>query len=284
MARPTWKGSISFGLVDIPVALYPAEERNELSFRQLDKNDLSPIGYKRINKETGDEVAWDDIVKGYEYEPDQYVVLGPGDFQRANVEASKTIEIQDFVPAADIDPLYFETPYYVEPQRKNSKGYALLREALKRSEKVGIAQFVLRTRQYLAALAPRGRLLVLTLLRYAQELRSDKAIEAPPADAKQSKLTERELDMAEQLVDGMSARWDPKRYHDSWADDLRAVIQKKIRSGKTHVITEATEADDRPKAEVHDLTSLLQRSLRGGRKKTPKAKRHLRSVKKKRAA
>ena len=292
MARPTWKGSITFGLVDIPVALYPAEERNDLSFTQLDRRDLAPVGYKRVNKSSGEEVPWGDIVKGYEYEPEQYVILGPGDFQKANAEMSKTIEIQDFVPSDDIDPVYFETPYYVEPVRKDSKGYALLREALKRTGKIGIAQFVLRTRQYLAALVPRGRILVLNLLRYQQELRKDTGIEAPPADIKKAKVSERELEMATQLVEGMTSDWDPERYHDTWADDLHAVIQKKIKSGKVHEITEPDDEDDaKPKAEIHDLTRLLQRSIdQGGKarkspakaapkKKTPAKKRHLHAVK-----
>jgi DNA end-binding protein Ku len=274
MARPTWKGSISFGLVDIPVALYSAEERNDLSFHQLDKRDLKPVGYKRVNKETGEEVAWGDIVKGYEYAPDEYVILGEADFKKANPEASKIIEIQDFVDASSVDPLYFETPYYIEPIRKDSKGYTLLREALEKTKKIGIAQFVLRTRQYLAAVMPKGKLLVLMLLRYAQELRAADNLEIPAEHPRKHAPSEREIEMATKLVEGMSAEWDPDRYRDTYADDLHDVIEKKIKAGKTHVIEEPEDEEEpAPKAEVYDLTKLLERSLKEGHtsKKKPAA-------------
>jgi DNA end-binding protein Ku len=285
MARPTWKGSITFGLVDIPVALYPAEQRNDLSFSQLDKRDWSPIGYKRINKNTGEEVAWADIVKGYEYKPDEYVVLGEADFKRANPEATKTIEILDFVEAKEIDPVYFETPYYVEPIRKDSKGYALLREALERTGRAGIAQFVLRTRQYLGAVVPRGKLLVLTILRFAQELRDPSKLEVPPENIKKAGLSERELEMATKLVEGMSNEWDPERYRDTYADDIHAMIKKKVRAGKTHVVEELEEEEEpKKRAEIYDLTKLLERSLSSGRKRATHAKAKKRAAPRKRKA
>ena len=280
MARPTWRGSITFGLVDIPVLLYPAEERDELAFHQLDRRDLKPVGYRRVNKETGDEVPWSEIVKGFEYAKEEYVILGDADFQKANPEQSKTIEIQDFVDADAVDPLYFKTPYYVEPQRKDSKGYALLREALERTHRIGIAQFVLRTRQYLAAVVPRGRALALLLLRYAQDVRSADKLELPALKGKRA-LSERELTMAQKLVEGMSSDWDPEKYRDTYADDLHRVIERKIRAGKTHVVEEAPdEEESAPKAEVYDLTKLLERSLAGTGKarKTTKPRRRQRKA------
>ena len=168
MARSVWKGSIAFGLVSIPVELYPAEERKEFKFSMLDKRDFSPVGYKRYSKETGKEVDWDNIVKGYEYEKDQYVVLSDEDFKRANVKASKTIDIEAFVPAADISPQYFESPYYLVPGERGEKVYALLRETLRSTGRAAVAQFVLRSTPILSRCGPRGRALsILFTLRYA---------------------------------------------------------------------------------------------------------------------
>ena len=174
-----WKGAITFGLVHVPVELYPAEERREFKFSMLDKRDFSPVGYKRYSKKTGKEVEWSDVVKGYEYEKDQYVVLSDEDFRRANVKASQTIEIETFVPAAEVPPQFYETPYYLVPTKSGEKVYALLRETLRSTGRVAIAQVVIRTTQHLALVAPSERLLMLITLRYPDELRDTKGLSLP---------------------------------------------------------------------------------------------------------
>jgi DNA end-binding protein Ku len=271
MARAIWKGSITFGLVEIPVGLVAAEESNDLAFHQIDKRTFARIGTKRINKETGEEVAWEDIVRGYEYEPDEYVVLTDEELARANTKATQTIEIEDFVDQDEIDPVYFEKPYYLEPIKKGSKAYALLRETLIRTGKVGIARVVLRTRQRIAALLVREGVLVLELLRYSYELRDAKkmGIEVPDAKSVKAELNDRELKMAERLVEGMSAPWEPDKYKDSYRDDVLAMVQRKIKAGHTHVIEEPAEEDEEraPRAEVVDLMPLLKKSVETRQKK-----------------
>ena len=185
MPRAIWKGAITFGLVHVPVELYPAEERREFKFSMLDKRDFSPVGYKRYSKKTGKEVEWSDVVKGYEYEKDQYVVLSDEDFRRANVKASQTIEIETFVPAAEVPPQFYETPYYLVPTKSGEKVYALLRETLRSTGRVAIAQVVIRTTQHLALVAPSGRLLMLITLRYPDELRDTKGLSLPAEGLKE---------------------------------------------------------------------------------------------------
>src|SRR6186713_990173 len=184
MARALWKGFISFGLVSIPVELFPAEQKKGLSFSMLDKRDLSPVGYKRYSKRTGAEVTMDDIVKGYEYEKDQYVVMSQDDFKLANVKASQTVDIKQFVPASDVALQYFETPYYLAPGKRGEKVYALLRETLRATGRIAIAQVVIRTTQHLAAVVVDGPALMMITLRYANELRDAEGIEFPPEDLK----------------------------------------------------------------------------------------------------
>jgi DNA end-binding protein Ku len=262
MPRVLWKGAISFGLVHVPVSLYPATRTDEVSFDMLDKRDFAPVGYRRYNKRTGEEVAWGEIVKGYEYEDGQYVVVSPEDFKQANVKATQTVEILSFVDAVSIDPYYFETPYYLEPGKRGEKGYALLREVLRRTKRVGIAQVVIRARQHLAALIPVDRLLILNTLRYPNELRPASELELP--EAGHAGISEKELKMAERLVEDMADAWDPKQYHDTYRDDLLARIKAKVKSGQTHVVTEEGEEAPEPRqtgAEVIDLVALLQRSL-----------------------
>jgi DNA end-binding protein Ku len=278
MARAFWKGTISFGLVNIPVSLQPAVQEHELSFTLLDRKDFSPVGNKRYNKNTGRDVPWDEVVRGYEHEEDEYVVLSDEELRRANVEASETIEIVQFVKTEEIDPLFFETPYYVAPIKKASKSYALLREALERSGRVGIARVVLRTRQRLAALLVRDRVLVLDLLRYAHEIKGADEIDAPAKTVKAAGLTEAEIKMAGQLVAGMAGPWEPSRYKDTYHDDVLALVRRKVRAGKTHTILEpeARSAKERRRSEVMDLMPLLKRSIaaragepRGGPKAKP---------------
>ena len=180
MARALWKGAITFGLVHVPVELYPAEERKEFKFSMLDKRDFSPVGYKRYSKKSGKEVDWQNVVKGYEYEKDQYVVLSDEDFKRANVRATQTIEIRAFVGADEIPAEYFETPYYLAPDKRGQKVYALLRETLKSTRRIAVAQVVIRTTPHLAAVMPNGRALMMVTLRYQDELRPMKDLDLPP--------------------------------------------------------------------------------------------------------
>lgn len=264
MPRPLWKGAISFGLVNIPVVLYSAENRNSFDLTMLDRRTMKPVGFKRYNKETGKEVAWDDIVKGYEYEKERYVVLTDGDFRRANVEATQTVDIVAFVNAEEVAPTYFETPYYLAPDKRGEKGYVLLRETLKATDKMAIATVVIRTRQYLAALIPNGEGIVLNTLRYKNELKSAKSLELPSGSLRASGVSPHEIEMAKKLVDEMTDRWKPEKYRDTYHDDLMKLIDKRIKAGKTEVITEATagEKEARPsKGNVIDLMALLKRSV-----------------------
>jgi DNA end-binding protein Ku len=262
MSRSIWKGAISFGLVHIPVVLYSAENRNSFDLTMLDRRNMKPVGFKRYNKETEKEVGWDDIVKGYEYEKERYVVLTDEDFKRANVEATQTIEIKAFVDADEVAPTYFETPYYLAPDKRGAKGYALLRETLKATNKIAIATVVIRTRQYLAALIPGDDVIVLNTLRYTNELRPAKDLKVPSGNLKASGVSPREIEMAKTLVDEMTEQWKPERYRDTYHDDLMKLIDKRIKAGKTEVITEANEDEEKPvRGEVIDLMALLKRSV-----------------------
>ena len=257
MPRELWKGAIRFGLVHIPVSLFPAEERQELGFTMLDRRDLSPVGYKRVNKNTGGEVPYDQIVKGYEWEDGQYVLVEKEDFKRANVEATQTVDIVGFVDADQVPNFFYESPYYLAPGKHGDKGYALLRETLMRSHKVAIANVVIRTRQHLAVVYPVDNLLVLNTLRYATEMRSPEDLDVPK-DLEAAKVQPRELDMAERLVDDMTLKkWDPTEYHDTYRDDLLKLIEQKAR-GK---LKAAPKAKPRREAEVIDFAALLEKSL-----------------------
>lgn len=264
MPRSLWRGSISFGLVNIPVVLYSAENRNSFDLTLLDRRDMKPVGFKRYNKESGKEVTWDQIVKGYEYDKSRYVVLTDEDFKRANVEATQTIDIVNFARAEDIAPTSFETPYYLAPDKHGEKGYALLRETLKKTGKAAIATVVIRTRQYIAALIPWSEMIVLNTLRYANELRPSRELDLPAKHAKSAHVTPREVDMAMKLVEEMSEPWKPERYKDTYHEDLMRLIQKRIKAGKTEVITAPgkDEEDEKPgRAKVVDLMALLRRSV-----------------------
>jgi len=271
MPRSLWKGAISFGLVNIPVILYSAENRNSFDLTMLDRRNMKPVGFKRYNKDTGKEVTWDQIVKGYEYEKERYVVLTDEDFRRANVEATQTVDIVNFVQAEEIAPTAFETPYYLAPDKRGEKGYALLRETLKKTGKVAIATVVIRTRQYIAALIPWNDVIVLNTLRYANELRPSKDLEIPTKSLKAAGVTSRELDMATKLVEEMSDAWKPGQYKDTYHDDLMRLINKRIKSGQTEVIASPSEEEEEKKpgkADVIDLMALLKRSVqRSGKPK-----------------
>jgi DNA end-binding protein Ku len=261
MPRELWKGAIQFGLVHIPVSLYPGEQREELSFTMLDRRDMAPVGYKRFNKNTGDEVPYEQIVKGYEWEEGSYVLLEKEDFKRANVEATQTVDIVGFVDRAQLPAYFFESPYFLAPGKHGDKGYALLRETLVRTGKVGVATVVIRTRQHLAAVYAVDKYLVLNTLRYATELRDPSELKVPD-DLKEAKVTPRELDMAERLVEDMEMTWDPTQFHDTYRDDLLKLIEEKAQ-GKTRA---APKAKAQKEAKVIDFAELLERSL-GSRKK-----------------
>ena len=264
MARAIWKGSISFGLVNIPIALYPATRREEFKFRLLRKTDLNPVNYKRVAEKDGKEVPWDQIVKGYEYEKGKYVVLKDEDFQRVDVEATQTVDIQDFVELDEIDPIFFYKPYYLEPQKGGDKAYALLRDALKDSKKVGVAKVVIKTREYLAGVKPEDGALVLELMHFADELADTTKLHIP----KKVEIGKREMTMAKSLIDSMSSKWNPEKYKDDYREALMEVIEEKVESG-------GKEIEEKPKkapkpTKVIDLVSVLQKSLEetGERKKT----------------
>jgi DNA end-binding protein Ku len=262
MPRPIWNGSISFGLVQIPVGLYPAEQQDELSLTLLDRHDMAPVGYDRINKQTGAKVDWKDIVKGYEYGKGRYVVLTDEDLKAANVEATQTIDIVAFVDPDQIDTMYFDRPYYLAPTKQGRKAYAVLRETLRDSHRVGIAKVVIRTRQHLALLRVQDDRLVLQLLRFAHELRSPDELEVPGHNLKELGVTSSEISMAKQLVEGMVTSWKPSQYHDEYRDDLMARIESKAKAGEINVVAETPAPKAaRRRAQVIDLAELLKRSV-----------------------
>jgi DNA end-binding protein Ku len=261
MARSIWKGSIAFGLVQIPVDLHAAEAPDELAFRQLDKHDFAPIGYDRVNKRTGKKVVWEDIVRGFEWDKGEYVVLSDAELEDANVEATHTIDIVAFVDGGEIDAMYFEKPYYLKPSKQGAKAYALLRRTLERTKQIGIAKIVIRTRQHLAALVARGDALVLVTMRYAHELRGAKDLELPH-DATGS-ITEAEQKMADTLVHGMHAKWKPEEYKDEFRDDVLALVEKKAKAGEVNTVEELEHAPHEAprKGNVVDLMDLLKKSI-----------------------
>lgn len=262
-SRGLWSGAISFSLIHIPVSLHTASRATQLDLNLLDKHDFAPVGYQRYNKATGKVVQWNDVVKGYEYEKGEYVVLTDEDFRRANVEASRTIDIQAFVDRDAIAPYYYDTPYYVAPEKNGEKVYALLREALTQSNKLAVATFVLRSRQYVAALLPDQEVLMLNTLRYEAEIQAHPQIAADAAKKAVSQNS-RELQMALKLIDEMTEAWDPQKFHDTYREDLMKRIDEKVKSGQTHALTQPEgEVVERATGggKVVDLMSLLQRSL-----------------------
>jgi DNA end-binding protein Ku len=257
-----WKGAISFGLVHIPVDMYPAVANKGLDLTMLDRRDFSPVGFKRYNKGNHKEVSWDDIVKGYEYSSGEYVVLSDEDMRRANPEATQTIDIIGFVDAEEVSLLYFEQPYYLAPGKGGDKVYALLRETLRKAGKIGIARVVIRVKQHLCALVCVGDAIVLNTLRYADELRDPGELKIPSAHDKKAAVTDKELKMAMALVQGMAEDWNPEEYHDTYREDIMALIEKKVKAHQTKTITMPEPGEKkRETGKVIDLVSLLQASL-----------------------
>lgn len=255
--RSIWSGALSFGLINVPVKLYSGSEDRELKFHFLHKTDLSPIKYARICQAEGREVPYEDIVRGYEYAKGNFVVLTDEDLEKANVRKMKTIEILDFVDANDIDPIYFEKPYFLEPDRGAEKPYALLREALARSKKVGVAKFVIRNREHIGALKAFGRALLLDQLKYQAELRSPETLNLPTAE-----VGARELEMALRLIEELSSSFKPANYKDTYTEDLKQVIRQKAK-GK---VVKPKGKEPAPTG-VDDLMAVLRASLERERKK-----------------
>jgi DNA end-binding protein Ku len=270
MTRAIWKGSISFGLVNIPIGLYTATRKEDLKFRLLRKSDLSPVNYKRVAEKDGKEVPWDQIVKGYEYEKGKYVVLKEEDFQRVDLEATQTVDILDFVDLDEIDPIYFYKPYYLEPQKGGDKAYVLLRDSLKQKKKVGIAKVVIKTREYLAGVKPENNALVLELMHFADELVDAGKLNLP----KKAEVGKRELNMATALIDSMSAKWEPEKYKDDYREALMDVIEEKVEAGGKEIEGKPKKAPKPTK--VIDLVKVLQQSLEqsGGKKKSARTSKH----------
>ncbi len=265
--RVLWKGAISFGLVHIPVALYSATTDHSIDFDWLDKRTMDPVGYKRINKKTGKEIAREQIVKGIAYEDGQYVVLTDAEIAAAYPKTTQTVEIETFVPADSIPFVYLERPYYVAPINRGAKVYALLRETLQRTGRVGVARVVIQTKQHLAVLVPSGPGLVLNLLRWGADIRPWKDLPLPAEGAKAAGLSERELKMAGELVEDMSSDWDPDEFKDSFKDEIMRLVDQKVAAGDTESVTQPEPSEEggvSGGAKILDLTELLQRSLRKG--------------------
>jgi DNA end-binding protein Ku len=261
-----WKGSVSFGLVNIPVELRTAVRADHISFRLLHKEDLSPVKYERVSTKTGDPIPWSEIVKGYEYEKGKYVVMTDEDFKTAALESSKTIDILDFVKEDDIDPRYFETPYYLVPQKNADKSYALLREAIRATSSVGIGKIIMRQHQHLAGIKVVGDSLVLEIMRFSNELVNSDEYNFP----KKGDVRPQELKMAEQLIENLETEFDPTRYTDDYRANLMKLIKGKMK-GKKVTLTEKEKETD---SGVLDLMSRLKASLdQGGAKKTATAKK-----------
>jgi DNA end-binding protein Ku len=274
--RAIWKGAISFGLVHVPVALHSATQEQEVDFDWLDKRSMDPVGYKRINKRTGKEIAKEHIVKGVKLEGDAYVVLSDDEIKAAYPKRTQTIQIEAFVKAADVSFVYVEKPYYLAPDGRAAHVYALLREALEQSAVIGIARFVLHNKEHLAALIPAGPALMLGTLRWAEEIRSPELLDLPEAGA--SGLKPAELKMARQLIGQMTAAWKPAQFKDDFTTAIRKLVAAKAKAGKKATVQPFEEAPELASADVVDLTELLRQSLGGkagkaATKSTPRSKR-----------
>lgn len=262
MARALWKGSISFGLVNIPVELHTAIRDHRPKFRMLHAKDRSPVKFERVCLSDGHPVAWEDLVKGFEYEKGHFVVLTKEDFAAAALEKTRTVDIVDFVDAGEIDDRFFETPYYLVPAKGGERAYALLREAIRESGRIGVAKFILRDAQHLAAVETIGDAIVLTIMRFADELADTAQFEFPSA----KDVRKPELDMAKALVNSLAAAWDPSKYTDVYRENLMRIIQAKTK-GKEAALEPVSEPKQ---AEVVDLMERLRRSLaQGGARRTP---------------
>ena len=280
MARPIWTGTLSFGLLNVPVSLMSGQRAMDLHFRMLDSRNKSPVRYERVNAETGDEVPWKDIVKAFEYKKGSYVVLKPEDIASAAPESHEAVEVEAFVDADAIGPEYFEKPYVLVPGKKAEKGYVLLREILKRTKKIGIAKVVIRTRQYLCAVQPKDDALLLLLMRYPQELVDMDEYRLPAGSPAKYRISPKEMEMAQTLIESMSAPWDPSEHKDEFRSKLQKVIEKRLKTKGvvTPEVEESETAHENAATNVVDFMSLLQKSLQSKRR-TPAKKTAKRAAK-----
>ncbi len=286
MARPIWNGTISFGLLNVPVQLYSGERSVDLQLRMLDSRDESPIRYERVNSETGEEVPWKEIVKAYEYSKGSYVVIDEETIRKAHPESTETVEIEAFVPREAISPRYFEKPYYLVPAKKAEKGYVLLREILKKSERVGIAKVVIRTRQYLAAVMPVDDALILNLMRFPQELIEADEFQLPGGALTKYRISPKEIQMGQALVESMSTDWKPEDYKDDFRQKLRKVIDTQVAKKRGKKVKEAPEpVDAEPETtNVVDFMSLLKKSIEGKGKRARTPTTHKKKTSRRRAS
>ncbi|WP_458072292.1 non-homologous end joining protein Ku [Rhodanobacter sp. BL-MT-08] len=274
MARPIWTGTLSFGLLNVPVSLMTGSRTVDLHFRMLDSRSKTPIRYERVNAETGDEVPWKDIVKAFEYKKGSYVVLEKEDLKSAASEGREAVEVEAFVDAASIGPEYYEKPYILVPGKKAEKGYVLLRETLKHTGKIGIARVVIRTREYLCAVMPKDHALLLMILRFPQELVDVSEYTIPEGNVSKYRIAPKELDMAEKLIESMSGEWKPGDFRDEFRERLQKVIAKRMKSKglvTPAVDDESDEASEDMSTNVVDFMALLEKSL-ASNKRTPAKK------------
>ena len=262
--RPIWNGTISFGLVNIPVGVYSATRNERLQFHLLHEKDQGRINNVRVCQICGKEIPYDDLVKGYEYEKDEYVILTDEDFDKAAAETSRNISITDFVDVNEIDPMFFETPYYLVPGKNADHPYAVLRETLKETGKAGIARVAFREREHLAAVKPNGRALMLDIMHFPDEIKPGGELDLPAAKAD---VTAKELKLGEQLVESMTGKFDPKKYHDTYRERLEEIIDKKLKGKPVHVKVTKRKAT----TNVVDITALLRKSLSSSKKRKTKA-------------
>ncbi len=282
MARAIWKGSIAFGLVNIPVALTSAEGRPDIQLHMVDSSNHARIRYERVNADTGEEVPWDRMVKGYEHDDGKFILLSKDDLESVQPELTKTIEISEFVELSEIDPILFDKPYFLEPEKRGKKAYALLREALRKSDKAGISRVVIRTREYLSAMFVRDDVLVLMLLRFPQEVKKISALDLPSSGEKQWQPVKKEMDLALRLIGDMTEDWQPDEMHDEYRESLMKFIERKISKGDTvdDVKDKDDESEDDDDGNVVDLAAYLEKSVEAGKKKKPANKAAKKSAKK----
>ena len=273
MARPIWSGTLSFGLLNIPVSLMPGERKVDLSFRMLDSRDRKPIRFERVNAETGEEVPWKDIIKAFEYDKGSYVVVDKEDIASAAPQTHESVDVEAFVDRDEIGLRFFEKPYILVPGKKAEKGYVLLRETLADTGKVGVARVVIRTREYLCAVVPEGDALVLLMLRYPQELVEPDEYKLPSGKATDFRITPKEFEMARTLVESMAAKWQPDDYHDEFRKRLEAIIRKRIKAkgATTRIPEEVLPEHADATTNIVDFMALLQKSL-DSKQRTPARK------------
>lgn len=259
MARAIWKGDISFGMVSIPIAILPVKNEKKLKFHLLDKRDNSRIHYQRVNDATGKNVGWDDIVKGYEIDKDNYVVIDEDEFKKASPDIFKTIDIEEFVNFSEIDSLYFDKPYYLVPTSKNKKAYVLLRESLKKSKKVGVAKVIIRTKESLSIILAHEDALILNLLSFKEDIVEEKELDLPSAKASSFKINDKEMKMALSLINEMTNKWQPEKYHNDYREALEQYIEKQINKPQK---PKRKGAKSHANEDVVDFIALLKQSMK----------------------